>query len=213
MRLVRTLPSATRMPPAVIPPVSVLVSQRTLPVAYRARREAVRRGEIDHVLEDAEILVPRRPRVDVLRIVAHVFPDQVAVGGVDRLHGAARHIHVHDAAIDDRRRFLRAGGQAARPGHAQLPDIVLVDLIERAVAMLVEGPADHQPVGGIGIGQHLLGDRLEIGGLRGGVRCGDAQQCGRKADRDPGHEYLPVSCVCWFCLVPAALWCAAGIMN
>ena len=71
-------------------------------------------------------------------------------------------IHVHDAAIDDRRRFLRAGRQTARPGHAQLPDIALVDLVERAEALLVERAADHQPVGRIGIGQHLLGDRYEL---------------------------------------------------
>ena len=41
-------------------------------------------------------------------------------------------------------------------------DIALVDLVERAEALLVEGAADHQPVGGIGICQHRLGDRLEL---------------------------------------------------
>ncbi len=144
-------------------------------------QKAVRRGEIDHVLVDAEVLVTRRPWIDVLRIVPHVFPDQIAVGRVDSLHGAARRVHVHHAAIDHGRGLLRAGRQAPRPCHPQLTDILLVDLVERAEAMLVEGPADHQPVRWIRIRQHVVGDGLEIGNLRRSVRRDGAQQCGSKA--------------------------------
>src|SRR5436190_23891065 len=93
VRLVMTLPSATRMPPAVWPPSSTLVSQRNLPVA----QDAVRGGKVDHVLVDAEALVARRTRIDALRIIAGIFPDQIAVGRIDRLNGCARREQIHDA--------------------------------------------------------------------------------------------------------------------
>src|SRR5262249_4672742 len=48
-------------------------------------QEAVGRGEIDHVLVDAEALAARGAAVDPLWIFARVLPDQIAVGGVDRL--------------------------------------------------------------------------------------------------------------------------------
>src|SRR5439155_1849463 len=66
-------------------------------------QDSVRRGKIDHVFVDADILVTRRLRIDALGVVALILPDQVAIGAVDRLHRGARHIHIDDAAIDDGR--------------------------------------------------------------------------------------------------------------
>ncbi len=51
--------------------------------------EAVGRGEKDHVLVDAEALAARQTRADAL-IFARIFPDQVAVGGVERRDGIVR---------------------------------------------------------------------------------------------------------------------------
>ena len=129
------------------------------------QEESVRRTEVDHVLVDAEVLTARRSVLDGRRIVALVLPDQIAIRGVEGLDAAARCHHVHHAAVDDRRRFLRARWQAARPGHAKLGDVALVDLVERAEPMLVVGAADVQPVCRVGIGQHRLRDRDERRGL------------------------------------------------
>ncbi len=83
-------------------------------------QEAVGRGEIDHVLIDADALLARDIAAHAFRISARVFPDQIAVRGIDRLDGGAGREQIHDAAIDDRRRFLDARGKAARPRHPEL---------------------------------------------------------------------------------------------
>ena len=49
-------------------------------------------------------------------------------------------------------------------------DVALVDLVEWTETLLVVGPADVEPVGGIGIGQDLGCHRDEAAGLRNGGR-------------------------------------------
>ena len=66
--------------------------------------------------------------------------------------------------------------QTAGPCHAQLTDIAFVDLIERAEALLVIGPAHHQPIGRIGIVQHRIRYRNEV--LRRSAGIGRSHQCG-----------------------------------
>ena len=51
-------------------------------------QKAVGRGEIDHVLIDADALLARDVAPHAFRISPRVFPDQIAVRGVDRLDGA-----------------------------------------------------------------------------------------------------------------------------
>jgi hypothetical protein len=122
-------------------------------------QDAVGGGEVDHVLVDAEALVARRPWIDALRVFAGIFPDQIAIGGIDRLNRGAGREQIHDAAVDDRHRFLRAVRQTARPGHPQLADVAFVDLVERAEALLIERAVHHQPIARIGIGQRRLRHR------------------------------------------------------
>ena len=75
---------------------------------------------------------------DVLRIVAAVLPHEIAGLGVDGLDDVPGIGHVQQTAVGQRRPFLAALGQGARPDHAQTGDVVAVDLVERAVA-----PATH----------------------------------------------------------------------
>ena len=151
----------------------------------------VGRSEIDHVLVDTKALVTRCRRRNALRIVALIFPNQIAVRGIDRLDAGAGHVKVHDAAINDRCRFLRAVRQPARPGHPQLADVVFIDLVERTEALLIEGAADHQPVGRIRIDQRFLGDRLEIRHLRGNLRYKNGESRRSDGKRKPHHDDLP----------------------
>jgi hypothetical protein len=60
--------------------------------------------------------------------------------------------------VHERRALLNAGRQPARPRHAQVFHVRLLDLIERAEAPAVERPAPHQPFVRIGILQHCVGD-------------------------------------------------------
>ncbi len=51
---------------------------------------------------------------------------------------------------------------------SQRADVVAIDLVERAVALRVVGTAVHQPVRGVGLAQHRVGDG----------RSSDARSCG-----------------------------------
>jgi hypothetical protein len=174
---------------------------------------AVGRGEIDHVLEDRRDLGARQvggPDLgrQVLGIIALVFPDFIARGGVDGEQAGARLDHVHHAVMDERRRFLRARRQAAGERHLQLRDIALVDLIERAVALLVIGPADLQPVPRRRIDQHLLRHRLVVGGTRAGARQTHGQGRGghRNAPLKNTHQILPEYSLDFFLPLAGRAW-------
>lgn len=150
-------------------------------------QHAVGRGKEDHVLVDAKVFVACRLRIDALGVIALIFPDQVAVDAVDRLHRGAGHKHVKDAAVHDGRGLLSAGRQTTRPGYSELADIVLSDLAERTKAMLVVGAVDHQPVGRIGIAQHGVGDRRKRWQL--GEQRWDTWSC-REDCEDDGSNFV-----------------------
>ena len=76
-------------------------------------QESVRGAEIEHVFINTEALASSCPGRDTLRIVALILPDQIPVSGIEGLNAGAWSHHVHDAAINDRRRFLRARRQTA----------------------------------------------------------------------------------------------------
>ena len=69
--------------------------------------------------------------------------------------------------------------EAAGPDHPELPDVVAVDLVQRAVAPAVERPPRHiSQSSGAGIPEHHVGDGREVGGL--GVH---RNRCERGQDR------------------------------
>ena len=159
--------------------------------------EAVVRVVEDQVLEDRDAFRsrPLRPADDVgrlLRDLAPVLPEEIAVGGVDRQHAGARAHHVHDALGDDRRRFRGAGPESARPCHLELADIAAIDLVERAEALLVVGSIEHQPVARRRIDQHVARHRLKAVGLRGRLRCKHANSRRHDRGRSPDHKSLPL---------------------
>ena len=119
--------------------------------------------------------------VDVVGEVAAVLPAQVAGHRVDGLDDVVRVRHVEDAAVGDGRALLAAGGEGARPHHAQVADVVAVDLVEGAVPPAVEGAAPHEPVAVGRVREHGVGDGHEVvAGLRGGVRDEDRRDDGRR---------------------------------
>ena len=63
--------------------------------------------------------------------------------------------------MDERRSLLEARRKGSRPDHAQVAHVVAIDSIQRTVAPAVERPPPHEPVGGVGILQHLVRHRDE----------------------------------------------------
>ena len=136
-----------------------------------AERVAVIAGVDDEAVVDRDVAVVARVAadvlVDVLGQIAPVRPDQVAGRGVHRLDDVARLGHVEDAAVGQRRAFLAPRRQRARPDHAQIADVVPVDLVQRAVGPAVQRPAPGQPVAGGRILEHRVGHGDEpVRGLR-----------------------------------------------
>ena len=103
--------------------------------------------------------MPRMAAPLALRAVA-VFPDQLAGLAVDRLHDVAGVVEIDDAVVHERRGLVGAAFvHRPDPLQAQILDVVGGDLVERAVVRGVVVAPDHQPVAGIGIAQHRVGDR------------------------------------------------------
>ena len=73
---------------------------------------------------------------------------------------------VEDAVVHHRRRLRHAGLHTPRPREPQLADVAPVDLVEGAVAPPVEGAPPAQPVGGVGVLEHRVGDRRQLLHLR-----------------------------------------------
>ena len=144
-------------------------------------RVVVGAGRDDEVAVDGDVpLRLRQPRRDVVVEVVGpppaVLPEQVARDRVHRLDDVARVRHVEHPAVGQRRALLTARAERARPHHAQLADVVPVDLVEGAVAPAVEGAAPRQPVAGRGVLEHRVGDRDEAGVFLGLRRSGERRE-------------------------------------
>ena len=80
-----------------------------------------------------------------------VLPQEIARGGIEGVHDAAGHGEKHDAVVDDGAGPIIHIWRAAllnppRPDEFEILDVVLVDLVERAVALRVVGSPEHQPI-------------------------------------------------------------------
>ena len=157
----------------------------------------VHAGMEDQLAVDGDVAVGVDQAADhvvaqVVRPVAAVLPDQVAGHRVDGLDGVLRVRHEHHAVADQRRPLLAAvGRQGAAPDQPEAPDVVAVDLIERAVAPAVERAAPHQPLVGARVQQLRVGDRADAVRLLGqdrGRGNGCEGQRGDDAARDAHRE-------------------------
>ena len=133
----------------------------------RARIErdekAVGRREIDHVAIHAYTAVTwiRLRLRDVLRIRAHVLPDELARDGVEGEHAAATLGDIHEPVRDDRRRDPAAVvAHRVRPHRAQAFHAAAIDLAQRAEGLDVVGAPIAEPIAGRGRAQALGGDRV-----------------------------------------------------
>ena len=119
----------------------------------------------DKVLVDGEAAHLRGGPARLLHL-APVLPDEVAAAGVQGLHDVAGVGEVEDAVVHERGRLRDAGLHAPRPREPQFADVAAVDLVEGAVAPPVEGAPPAQPVGGVGVLEHRVGDRRQLLHLR-----------------------------------------------
>ena len=96
-----------------------------------------------------------------------ILPDQIPCRSIERLNDASGVWQVHDAVVDKRCGFIRAGiVHRPRPGELKLGHILPVNLIERAVAPCIIGAPPVQPIPRRRIPQHGLGHRAKFFDLR-----------------------------------------------
>jgi len=92
-----------------------------------------------------------------------VFPDEIARPRIEGLQHVSAVQEIHDAVVNDRGRLIpsRSPALVHRPDplHPQVVHVVPCDLVQRAVVPCVVGAAHDQPVAGIGIAEHRVGDR------------------------------------------------------
>ena len=119
----------------------------------------------DQILVDGKAAHLRRASPPLVHLAA-ILPQEVARARVERLDHIARVRDIHDAVVHDRRRLRHPGFEAPGPNEPEFIHVAPVDLIERAVPPPIEGAPPAQPVGGVGILQHRVGDQGRVLGLR-----------------------------------------------
>ena len=143
-------------------------------------------GQIDLVVVDGEVAGGDDAGQLFRLVLVTIAPEQLPGGRIERFDDAERAGDVEHAVVDQRVRLGPAlGPDGPRPGELQPVRVLGVNLVQGAVAPPVEGAPKVDPVGGIGIEQHLLGDRRERPLLR---------VHGRSAGREDGRQQdRPVS--------------------
>ena len=97
-----------------------------------------------------------------------LLPDQIAGLAVERLDDAVAVVEEDDAVVRERRRLVGAAlAHRRHPGELQLPDVVARDLVQRAEIARGLIPAQHRPVAGRRVAQHLVGDARVVADLAG----------------------------------------------
>ena len=117
-----------------------------------------------------------------------VLPDEVASGGVERVHDLAGIRDVQHPVVHQGGRLLRPRPQRPAPDQPQLADVAGVDLIQGAVRLTVEGAPPAQPVGRVRVLQHRVGHRRVVLDLRRRGRGGEHDGDQRRSEREStGH--------------------------
>ena len=81
---------------------------------------------------------------------------------IQRLHDVAGIVDEHDAVVDQGSGLIGAFVHGPDPLQLQILHVLRGDLVQRAVIVGVIIVPDHQPVAGIGIAQHGVGDRRVV---------------------------------------------------
>ncbi len=92
----------------------------------------------------------------VIRYGTAVLPNQVSVGGINRLDNNGFILiggmnDIHHTLMHQRNDLLSSRGHSPRPFHLQLVNIVAVNLVEWTETMVIIGPAVQQPISRIRI--------------------------------------------------------------
>ena len=157
----------------------------------------VDRRQVDLVVVDGEVPGGDDAGELVGLVLVPVAPAKLAGGGVEGFDDAGGTGDVEHAFVDERVRLgPPLGRQGPRPREPQPVRVAGVDLVQRAVAPAVEGAPPVDPVGGVRVEEHRLGDRRERRLLR--LRRRSAQGCGDRGDqnqraRSDSHAFSSLS--------------------
>ena len=133
------------------------------PAGARVERHhsRVARSEQNLVLRDREASQPAVARP--LLGSGSLFPDQFAGLRIERLDDVVRVEEKEGAVVHDRMRLVRAAfSHRPHPRELEIRGVLRGDLFQRAVAPPMIVAAEHQPVAGIRLPQHLVGHRDEV---------------------------------------------------
>ena len=175
---------------------SRFLSQTILPVSLSV---AITRPSRP-VDRDDEIVPERDAAVAVGLLLAGIhLPEDAAVRAgahVDLVDHAPDVGHVHEAVVDQRRRFevfvRRRAAERDREGELEVLDVRLVDRVERREALRAEVAMVHQPVLRLGLEQALVGHvgRQHAGGA-GKYRRAAHERRDRRRVRLEAHAFSP----------------------
>src|SRR5262249_10428734 len=129
------------------------------------RDVAVSRFDRDHAIAAGEIDLVLIKRDAAHRDVSAevVFPNHLARRAFERLQDTAGVGEVDDPVMDDGCGLVRpALVHWMLPYELQILDVVLRDLVERTVVGCRIVAANHQPVAGVRLAEHRIGDGYEV---------------------------------------------------
>jgi hypothetical protein len=173
---------------------SAVVPHHLAGLGVEADQMGVRRGDDQGAFIDRHVARREVDRVgdQLCRQLALVFPDEIAVGGVEGLDAVGVVEDEEHAVVDDRGGLGGARDHRPGPGDLEVLDVALVDLLERAVAVAVKGAPPHQPIGRRRIAQHGVGDGREVAGGIGGL-LGERRSAGEQQRRQRKDRRFPIS--------------------
>ena len=127
--------------------------QRIASASIERDERRILRHHVDHVAVDADAALPS----DARRL-PHVFPDEAAGRGIERVHAVVL-ADIHHALIDNRRRLeILRTGEMEDPLRLEIADIGGVDLLQRGMPLRVVRPGVQQEVIRVGTQQIFVGD-------------------------------------------------------
>ncbi len=105
---------------------------------------------------EAEIASDVQPHIT--RKQPRVLPEQIARSGVQGLHDITVTGDENHSIVLQRRRLVPTVWERPRPGHPQLIDVALRDLLQWAETVIIVRATPGQPLARRGLLQHLVGD-------------------------------------------------------
>ena len=155
--------------------------------------------ERDAILLTTRLIALISPALRQFREGMLIFPDQIARLGIERIDDGIIGREEHHAIMHKRSAFLLANVRhGIGPSQLKILHIGLVDLVQRAIALIVQRTAPAQPFLGCRLKQHFSGHGLVRAGRRlrkhSRARHGQSGRCEKSSFQACFHDFSPSLC-------------------